>query len=73
MTSSDNIEGGSTGYPVENLEDLYENAPCGYLSVQADGRISKANQTFSRWIGFTSEELIGKRLHDLLNIAGRIF
>ena len=57
----------------EDLEDLYENAPCGYLSLRADGRIVKANQTFCRWTGYAPDELIGKRLHDFLNIAGRIF
>jgi sigma-B regulation protein RsbU (phosphoserine phosphatase) len=57
----------------EDLRDLYENAPCGYLSLRPDGRIIKANQTFCRWIGYTSDELIGKKLHDFLNIAGRIF
>jgi sigma-B regulation protein RsbU (phosphoserine phosphatase) len=57
----------------EDLEDLYENAPCGYLSLRPDGRIAKANQTFSRWTGYAPEELHGKRLHDFLNIAGRIF
>ena len=31
------------------------------------------NATFCRWLGYTSQELTGKRLHDLLNIAGRIF
>ncbi|WP_376740420.1 PAS domain-containing sensor histidine kinase [Mesorhizobium caraganae] len=59
--------------PVENLEDLYENAPCGYLSLAPDGRIVKANATFSAWIGFSQHELCEKRLHDLLNVAGRIF
>ena len=57
----------------EDLEDLYENAPCGYLSLGADGRIVKSNLTLSTWIGYRSEDLIGKRLHELLNIAGRIF
>jgi sigma-B regulation protein RsbU (phosphoserine phosphatase) len=57
----------------EDLEDLYENAPCGYLSLRMDGRIAKANQTFSRWTGYAPPELNGKRLHDFLNIAGRIF
>lgn len=57
----------------EDLEDLYENAPCGYLSLRADGRIVKANQTFCRWTGYAADELIGRRLHDFLNIAGRIF
>jgi sigma-B regulation protein RsbU (phosphoserine phosphatase) len=57
----------------EDLEDLYENAPCGYLSLRPDGRIAKANQTFCRWTGYAPNELFGKRLHDLLNVAGRIF
>ena len=59
--------------PTEDLEDLYENAPCGYLSIRPDGRIVKVNLTFATWIGLCRAELIGRRLHDLLNIAGRIF
>ncbi|HWE77371.1 MAG TPA: PAS domain-containing sensor histidine kinase [Pseudolabrys sp.] len=57
----------------EDLQDLYEHAPCGYLSLRPDGRIVKVNQTFCGWIGYTQHELLGKPLHDLLNIAGRIF
>ncbi|ASR07639.1 PAS domain-containing sensor histidine kinase [Rhizobium leguminosarum bv. viciae] len=59
--------------PAEDLEDLYENAPCGYLSLQLDGRIVKVNRTLSTWIGIPAEQLLGKRLHDLLNTSGRIF
>ncbi|MBB4438693.1 MULTISPECIES: PAS domain-containing sensor histidine kinase [Rhizobium] len=59
--------------PAEDLEDLYENAPCGYLSLQPDGRIVKVNKTLSTWIGIPAEQLHGKRLHDLLNTSGRIF
>jgi phosphoserine phosphatase RsbU/P len=66
LSQSDQIE--------EDLADLYENAPCGYLSLRFDdGRIAKANQTFCRWTGYPPDEVIGKRLHDFLNIAGRIF
>jgi phosphoserine phosphatase RsbU/P len=61
------------GHIEEDLEDLYENAPCGYLSLRMDGRIAKANQTFCRWTGYAPEELIGTRFHDVLNVAGRIF
>jgi phosphoserine phosphatase RsbU/P len=57
----------------DDLEDLYENAPCGYISLRTDGRVAKANQTFCSWTGYALDELIGKRLHDLLTIAGRIF
>ena len=58
---------------TENYADLYENAPCGYISIRPDGRIVKTNATFSTWIGYSADELAGKRLTDLLNIAGRIF
>ncbi len=58
---------------IEELEDLYENAPCGYLSLEPGGRIFKVNRTLAAWTGYAPEQLIGKRLHDLLNIAGRIF
>jgi len=57
----------------EDLRDLYENAPCGYLSLRTDGRIAKANQTFCRWTGYATDELVGRRLHQFLNIAGRVF
>jgi PAS domain S-box-containing protein len=44
------------------LSDLYENAPCGYHSVVADGTILRMNQTELTWLGFTREELVGKRM-----------
>jgi sigma-B regulation protein RsbU (phosphoserine phosphatase) len=71
MTATERDTGGDP--TTEDFEDLYENAPCGYLSLKPDGRIVKVNATFSAWIGWTPEQLIGKRLLDLLNIAGRIF
>src|SRR5690606_36262703 len=39
----------------------------------AQGRIVKSNATLSGMLGLTADELRGKRLHDLLNVAGRIF
>jgi sigma-B regulation protein RsbU (phosphoserine phosphatase) len=59
--------------PTEDLDDLYENAPCGYLSIQPDGRIVKVNRTLANWMGVPAQQLLGKRLRDLLNTAGRIF
>lgn len=58
---------------LEDLEDLFENAPCGYLSAQPDGRIIKANLTFAGWVGHDREHLIGLRFQDLLNIGGKIY
>jgi sigma-B regulation protein RsbU (phosphoserine phosphatase) len=58
----------------ESLEELYEHAPCGYISARLDGTIIKANATFLSWTGYTAEELVGRRsLSDLLTPGGRIF
>jgi sigma-B regulation protein RsbU (phosphoserine phosphatase) len=59
--------------PPPDLEDLYENAPFGYLVMQPDGRIGQANATLVGWIGHSADQIIGKRLHDLLTVGTRIF
>lgn len=59
-------------HPTEDYEDLYENAPCGYLSLDRDGRIAKVNATLANWTGHAPGQLVGIRFHDLLTIAGRI-
>lgn len=58
---------------VDDFEDLFENAPCGYISAQPDSRIVRVNSTLGAWLGQPSEELVGRRFPDLLNIAGKIF
>lgn len=57
----------------EDLEDLFENAPCGYVSARPDGRISKVNRTLAAWLGYEQNQLVGRRFQDLLNIAGKIY
>jgi PAS domain S-box-containing protein len=58
----------------ENVEELYEDAPCGYFSATPDGLIVKANRTFLRWTGYAHDELVGRRrLSDLLGAGDRIF
>ncbi|KAI3604952.1 hypothetical protein D8I24_2657 (plasmid) [Cupriavidus necator H850] len=44
-----------------DLHDLYENAPCGYHSVGSDRTILRMNQTELAWLGFTQQELVGRR------------
>lgn len=60
------------------LEDdpvqLYERAPCGYLSTTPDGTIVKVNQTFLTWTGYQADELVGRRsFAQLLTAGGRIY
>ena len=54
--------------------DLYEHAPCGYLTTLPDGTIVKVNQTFLTWTGFSRAELVGhRRFRDLLSSGGQIY
>ena len=64
---------GGNGVADESAEELYEQAPCGYLSTTPEGRILKVNQTFAKLIGMAREMTSGKRFSDLLTIGGRIF
>jgi sigma-B regulation protein RsbU (phosphoserine phosphatase) len=61
-------ESGSTDF-----EDLFENAPCGYLTLSPDGRIAKVNETLCTWTGYSRGHFAGKRVHQFLNMAGRIY
>jgi serine/threonine-protein kinase RsbW len=60
---------------LENsAEDLYEHAPCGYLSTLPDGTIAKVNQTLLTWTGYRRDDLVGRRrFQDLLPAGGRIY
>jgi sigma-B regulation protein RsbU (phosphoserine phosphatase) len=58
--------------PIDEYRDLFEHA-CGYLTIGSDGRILKVNATLTAWTGFPVDKLIGRRLHQFLNMAGRIY
>lgn len=47
------------------LRDLYENAPVGYHTLSGDGTILSMNQTELRWLGYSEQEVIGKKIFDL--------
>jgi len=58
---------------TEDLEDLYETAPCGYLSIFPDARIAKANRTLADWLGAEdASSLVGKSVHEILGFGGKI-
>lgn len=57
----------------EELHDVYDDAPCGYVSTLPDGTILKLNRTFGEWLGFTPQELLGRRVQTLLTIGGQIY
>src|ERR1700710_457090 len=57
---------------IDEYRDLFENAPCGYLTTGPDGRITKVNATLTTWTGFEAGKLIGRCLHEFVNVAGRL-
>jgi sigma-B regulation protein RsbU (phosphoserine phosphatase) len=59
--------------PIDDYKDLFENAPCGYLTIGSDGRITKVNATLAAWTGFEADKFVGRRLHQFLHMAGRIY
>jgi sigma-B regulation protein RsbU (phosphoserine phosphatase) len=58
----------------DSAEELYEHAPCGYLSTAPDGLIVKANQTLLALTGYAAGDLVGRRRFvELLTVGGRIY
>ncbi len=58
----------------DDPELLYERAPCGFLSTSPDGTVLKVNETLLTWLGYSSEELVGRRSFvDLLTVGGKLY
>ncbi|MEV5566571.1 SpoIIE family protein phosphatase [Streptomyces sp. NPDC052196] len=58
----------------DSAEDLFEYAPCGYLSTLLNGRIVKVNATLLNWLGYKRDHLVGHRhFSDLLTVGGRLY
>jgi sigma-B regulation protein RsbU (phosphoserine phosphatase) len=57
----------------ESAEDLFETAPCGYLTTALDGKILRVNRTFEALTRRSRVELLGTRFQDLLTRGGAIY
>ncbi|MFA6401208.1 MAG: PAS domain S-box protein [Salinivirgaceae bacterium] len=58
---------------MEEIQDLYNRAPCGYHSLDASGVFVRINDTELSWLGYTREEMEGKmKFSDLLTPQSRI-
>ncbi|MBU1362309.1 MAG: PAS domain S-box protein [Gammaproteobacteria bacterium] len=49
------------GERTSQLSDLYNRAPCGYHSLDANGVFVNINATECDWLGYRRDELIGQR------------
>ncbi|MBI5141457.1 MAG: PAS domain S-box protein [Nitrospirae bacterium] len=45
---------------MREVHDLYNHAPCGYHSLNADGIFVRINDTELEWLGYKREEVLGK-------------
>ncbi len=62
------------GLLEDSAEELYETAPCGYLSTLMDGTIAKINSTLLGWLGLEHEAVVGRmRFADLLTVGGKLY
>jgi PAS domain S-box-containing protein len=52
---------------TQEYQDLYNNAPTGYHSLDAQGLIILINETELKWLGYSREEIVGKKyIFDIL-------
>jgi PAS domain S-box-containing protein len=57
---------------TRELVDLYDNAPCGYHSLDENGFIVRMNDTELRWLGYVRDEILGRMpFSDLLTESSR--
>jgi PAS domain S-box-containing protein len=57
---------------AEEIQELYDKAPCGYLSVDHTITLSNINETLLDWLGYTKVEVLGKmKYEDLLSPKSR--
>ena len=56
MTDSENMRLSKALYDVQ---DLYDNAPVGYHSIDKTGLITRINNIHLKWLGYTREEVEG--------------
>ncbi|RSO34353.1 histidine kinase [Streptomyces sp. WAC 06725] len=58
----------------DSAEELYDSAPCGYVSTLMDGTIAKVNATLLDWLGLERDAVVGRtRFADLLTVGGKLY
>jgi PAS domain S-box-containing protein len=51
---------------LTEIQDLYDNAPVGYHSIDKTGLITRMNNVHLQWLGYTRDEVVGQM--NILNI-----
>jgi diguanylate cyclase (GGDEF)-like protein len=58
---------------INQLDDILDTAPCGFLSLTDDGTIVLINSTLLELLEYSLEQTIGKKIGFLLPVASQIF
>jgi two-component system cell cycle sensor histidine kinase/response regulator CckA len=51
---------------TKEINDLYNHAPCGYHSLDAEGKFIRINDTELAWLGYERDEILGRRFSEVL-------
>lgn len=69
ITKLKQAEEAVTKYAWE-VQDLYNNAPCGYHSLDSEGNFININDTELQWLGYRREEMLGQPFTRFITEAG---
>jgi len=57
---------------ANEISDLYDHAPCGYHSLDRGGTFVRINDTELQWLGYTRDEIAGrKKFSDVMTAASQ--
>lgn len=63
----------NTQVAQEDFEDFFENSLCGYLTLNSEGKIVRANKRVAEWTQIDSSKLAGQKFSDFLPMGDKIF
>ena len=56
---------------LSEIEDLYNNAPCGYHSLDAEGKFIRINNTELNWLGYSRDEILHQKFYDFVTAESK--
>jgi sigma-B regulation protein RsbU (phosphoserine phosphatase) len=55
------------------MDALLDNAPCGFLSVNDDGRVVAANATLGEMLSMKSQDIVDRHIDAIFTVPSRVF
>jgi phosphoserine phosphatase RsbU/P len=55
------------------MNEQLDHAPFGYIEFSEDGKVLASNTTLANLLGYSPEELVGRKFESLLTLANKIF